>query len=639
MNTFLRLLTYLKPYRATFMFSLCLVGLVSGLELLKPWPLKMAVDQIIGKQPFIVYGRDISFGAIATGMQLAIVLGLLLFTHITTGLVQLLNNYLTIRIGQNMVQDFRCELFDHLQRQSLLFHQQRPTGDLIYRLMGDTYAVQTLLMNGIFTSLTSSALLIGMLIILLQLDPELTLYAVGVAPLLFLVISRVSKRIGNLSTESCTMESQLYSTVEQIFSSISLVQAFAREDKERTRFVTESQTSFDRKLSLYSLQTVYGWLVNSLTAAGTALVLYVGVRHVLEGVLTTGELLVFIAYLASLYSPVNSLSDTVANVRSSLSRAQRVMDILDTDQSVKELPHAKPLHIAQGEVIYKDVYFGYNPERPVLEGVNFTCPGGSMVAVVGQTGAGKTSLVSLLLRFFDPQHGAITIDGQDLKTVTLKSLREQIAVVLQDTQLFPMSIRENIAYGRKNATLDEVVHAAKLANAHDFIMALPQGYDSVLAEKGGNLSGGQRQRISIARAFLKDAPVIILDEPTSALDAETESLIMEGMERLIKHRTTFVIAHRLSMMKRADLILVIKERRIIEAGSFEKLLARGGEFARLHDMQYSRQPSRPGAAGNLRTALMKKHTIIVTGMAATFPIGGVAWDYLQYLLGFVAHGP
>ena len=492
-----------------------------------------------------------------------------------------------------MVQDFRCELFDHLQRQSLLFHQQRPTGDLIYRLMGDTYAVQTLLMNGIFTSLTSSALLVGMLIILLQLDPELTLYAVGVAPLLFLVISRVSKRIGNLSTESCTIESQLYSTVEQIFSSISLVQAFAREDKERTRFVTESQTSFDRKLSLYSLQTIYGWLVNSLTAAGTALVLYVGVRHVLEGALTTGELLVFIAYLAALYSPVNSLSDTVANVRSSLSRAQRVMDILDTDQSVKELPHAKPLQIAKGEVSYKNVYFGYNPERPVLEGVNFTCPGGSMVAVVGQTGAGKTSLVSLLLRFFDPQHGAITIDGQDLKAVTLKSLREQIAVVLQDTQLFPMSIRENIAYGRKNATLDEVVHAAKLANAHDFIVALPQGYDSVLAEKGGNLSGGQRQRISIARAFLKDAPVIILDEPTSALDTETEALIMEGMERLIKHRTTFVIAHRLSMMKRADLILVIKERKIIEAGTLEELLARGGEFARLHDMQYSKKPLRP----------------------------------------------
>jgi ATP-binding cassette, subfamily B, bacterial len=592
-HIFFRLLAYLKPYRATFIFSLCLVGLVSGLELLKPWPLKMAVDQIIGKQPLVIYGHDISFGAIATGLQLAIVLGLLLFTHITTGLVQLLNNYLTIRIGQNMVQDFRCELFDHLQRQSLLFHQQRPTGDLIYRLMGDTYAVQTLLMNGIFTSLTSSALLVGMLIILLQLDPELTLYAVGVAPLLFLVISRVSKRIGNLSTESCTIESQLYSTVEQIFSSISLVQAFAREDKERTRFVTESQTSFDRKLSLYSLQTIYGWLVNSLTAAGTALVLYVGVRHVLEGALTTGELLVFIAYLAALYSPVNSLSDTVANVRSSLSRAQRVMDILDTDQSVKELPHAKPLQIAKGEVSYKNVYFGYNPERPVLEGVNFTCPGGSMVAVVGQTGAGKTSLVSLLLRFFDPQHGAITIDGQDLKAVTLKSLREQIAVVLQDTQLFPMSIRENIAYGRKNATLDEVVHAAKLANAHDFIVALPQGYDSVLAEKGGNLSGGQRQRISIARAFLKDAPVIILDEPTSALDTETEALIMEGMERLIKHRTTFVIAHRLSMMKRADLILVIKERKIIEAGAFEELLAKGGEFARLHDMQYSKKQLRP----------------------------------------------
>ncbi|MEI6127172.1 MAG: ABC transporter ATP-binding protein, partial [Pseudomonadota bacterium] len=457
MSVFFRLLSYLKPYRKTFILSLLMVGVVSGLELLKPWPLKIAVDQIIGKQPLVFWGRQIPLEVISISAQIALVMGLLIAVHVSIGLIQLLNNYFTIRIGQNMVQDFRCELFDHLQRQSLLFHQQRPTGDLIYRLMGDTYAVQTMLMNGIFTSLTSSALLIGMFSILLRLDAELTLYAVGIAPLLFAVISKVSKRIGDLSTESCTIESKLYSTVEQIFSSISLVQAFAREENERTRFVTESQTSFDRKLALYSLQTLYGWLINSLTAVGTALVIYIGVRHVLEGKLTTGELLVFISYLASLYSPVNSLSDTVANVRASLARARRVIDILDTDQSVKESPHAKPLQVKAGEVCYRNVSFSYAPEKPVLENISFTCAGGSMVALVGQTGAGKTSLVSLLLRFFDPREGSILVDGQDLRGVTLKSLREQIAVVLQDTQLFPMTVRENISYGRKQATLDEVM--------------------------------------------------------------------------------------------------------------------------------------------------------------------------------------
>jgi ATP-binding cassette subfamily B protein/subfamily B ATP-binding cassette protein MsbA len=595
MKVFFRLLSYLRPYRLTFVTALVLVAVVSGLELLKPWPLKLAVDQIIGRQPLIIMDRQIPFAAVTTTLQIVLVIGMLLMVHVAIGLIQLLNNYLTIRIGQNMVQDFRCELFDHLQRQSLLFHQQRPTGDLIYRLMGDTYAVQTLLMNGIFTSLTSSALLVGMFIILLRLDVELTLYAVGIAPLLFAVISKVSKRIGHLSTESCSMESRVYATVEQIFSSISLVQAFAREEKERSRFVAESQTSFDRKLSLYSLQTVYGWLVSSLTAAGTAVVMYLGVRHVLDGKLSTGELLVFISYLASLYSPVNSLSDTVANVRASLARARRVLDILDTDQSVREQPHARALQVKHGEVCYRGVSFGYHPDTPVLEDISFVCPGGSMVALVGQTGAGKTTLMSLLLRFFDPAQGSILIDGQDLRTLSLKSLREQVAVVLQDTQLFPLSVRDNIAYGRKNATPDDVMAAAKLANAHDFIMALPEGYDTVLAEKGGNLSGGQRQRLSIARALLKDAPLLILDEPTSALDAETESLIMQGLERLIRHRTTFVIAHRLSMMKRADMILVLKDRRVVESGSYDALLEKGGEFSRLHALQYSSRPA--GRAG------------------------------------------
>jgi len=585
MSMFRTLLGYLKPYKHLFILGLGLVGMASAMELLKPWPLKLAVDQIIGGKPLEVFGHTPDLAAMTLGVKLAIVVGMLVGVHFLVGFVQLCNNYLTIRMGQDMVQDLRCDLFDHLQRQSLLFHQKWPTGDLIYRIMGDTYAVQTLLMNGVFTTLTSSALLLGMLTVCLQMDVELTLYALCVIPFLFLAISRVSRKIGDLTTETHMKESQVYTTVERIFSSITLVQAFGREEEERRKFVAESKHSFDRKLSLYALQTIYGWLVSGITASGTALVLYVGVRHVLDGTLSTGELLVFIAYLASLYTPLNSLSDTVAGIRASLARARRVMDVLAVDEAVPEKPEAPELAVGRGEGRFDDVSFGYTPEKRVLNDVTFTCPGGSTVAIVGQTGAGKTSLISLLLRFYDPQKGGISVDGQDLRDVTLKSLRRHIAIVLQETQLFPMSVHDNIAYGRKQASREDVVRAAVLANAHDFIAALPEGYDTILGEKGANLSGGQRQRLSIARALLKDAPLLILDEPTSALDAETEALIMEGLERLMQNRTTFVIAHRLSMMRRADMILVIKNQRIHEMGSYDELMAKNGEFARLHAIQ------------------------------------------------------
>lgn len=585
MPVFLRLLAYLKPYRLTFILCLGLVALISAMELLKPWPLKLAVDQIIGREPLSLWGMTFDPATIDVTVQMLSVVGLLLAVHFLVGFAQLLNNYLTIRMGQNMVQDLRCDLFQHLQRQSLLFHQKWPTGDLIYRIMGDTYAVQTLLMNGVFTTLTSSAMLIGMFIVCLRMDVELTIYAVCIIPFLFLAISKVSRRIGDLTTETHMKESQVYSTVERIFSSITLIQAFAREDEEKKRFVAESQHSFDRKLSLYSLQTIYGWLIGGITAAGTALVLYIGVRHVLDGTLTTGELLIFISYLATLYTPLSSLSTTVASIRGSLAQARRVIDVMAMDESVHEAPDATPLAVSDCTVRFDGVTFGYDPAKPVLNDVTFACPGGSTVAVVGQTGAGKTSLISLLLRFYDPQSGAITIDGQDLRRVTIRSLREKIAIVLQETQLFPMSVHENIAYGKRKATREDVVRAATLANAHDFISALPEGYDTQLGERGANLSGGQRQRLAIARALLKDAPLLILDEPTSALDAETEALIMQGLERLMVNRTTFIIAHRLSMMRRADLILVIKDKRIREIGTFEQLMQKNGEFARLHGIQ------------------------------------------------------
>jgi ATP-binding cassette subfamily B protein/subfamily B ATP-binding cassette protein MsbA len=585
MDVFRRLLRYLAPYRLAFAGCLGLVFLASTLELLKPWPVKLAVDQVIGRAPLVVFGQALPMETWSVAMQLGAVIALLILVHFATGFVQLANNYLTIRIGQNMVQDFRADLFAHLERQSLLFHQKMPAGDLLYRLMGDTYAVQSLFMNGVFSTLSNAALLLGMFCILLGLDVELTLYSLAVVPCLMLAIKKLSGLIGHLSMESATMESRAYATAERILSAIGLVQAFGREADERSRFLADSKVSFDRKLALYSLQTAYGWIIGGLTATGTALVLYVGVTHVLAGTLTTGELLVFLAYLASLYAPLNQIATTVGAIQASLAQAKRILDLTARDEAVPEAADAVPLGQVRGEVRFSGVSFGYDPARPVLAGVSCFCPPGSLTALVGQTGAGKTTCMSLLLRFFDPQTGTISIDGTDIRRVTLASLRANIAVVLQDTQLFPMSLRENIAYGRPGAGAEEIEEAARLANAMEFIEKMPQGLDTVLGEKGSTLSGGQRQRVAIARAILKNAPILILDEPTSALDAGTEALIMEGLDRLMAGRTTFVIAHRLSLARRADQILVIRDHGVSEAGTFEELLALNGEFARLHALQ------------------------------------------------------
>ncbi len=579
MDTFKRLLTYLHPYRALFILCLGLVGVISALELLKPWPIKLVVDQIIADEPLEVWGYVLDQKSLSLAFNLGWVIALFLATHLLAGIVQLLNNYLSIRIGQAMVQDLRCDLFAHLQRQSLLFHQKQPTGDLIYRLMGDTYAVQTLLMNGVFTTLTSVAILAGMLIVCLNVDAVLTLYSLGVIPFLFLAIKKISRHNAELTTEAHMREGAAYSTAQRIFSSISLIQAFAREDDEFKKFATESRVSFDRKLSLYSFQTAYGWIVNGIIVSGTAAVLWVGVQHVLSSRLSVGELLVFLAYLNSLYAPLDDLSTTVAGIGGSLARARRVLEIMDVDETVAESPDARPIAVTEGAVRFEGVSFGYDPARPVLSGIDFSCPAGSLVAVTGQTGAGKTSLVSLLLRLFDPQAGRILIDGQDIRDVTLSSLRRNIAIVPQETQLFPMSIRDNIAYGRKQATLEEVIAAARAAGAHDFISALPGGYDTILDQCGGNLSGGQRQRLAIARALIKDAPILIFDEPTSALDPETEEQIMAGLSRVISGRTAFIITHRPAVLRRADLILHVEDGGVAATGSAEALTDSGGGFA------------------------------------------------------------
>jgi ATP-binding cassette subfamily B protein/subfamily B ATP-binding cassette protein MsbA len=374
--------------------------------------------------------------------------------------------------------------------------------------------------------------------------------------------------------------------VQRTLSGIRVIQAFTKEEDEKRRFVKASTESLAANLRLYNLQNFYSAVVNVTIAAGTAAVLWVGTRHVLSGALSVGEMVVFTSYLASLYVPLNSIFETFGLVQSAKAGVRRAFDILDSEQSMPEGHRALGNQRAKGEISFEQVWFGYDSSQPVLRNINLRIAPGRKIAIVGPTGAGKSTLVSLLPRFYEPQSGRIMIGGIDIREFQLKSLRRKIAMVLQPPVLFPVTIRENIAYGRPEASLEEVIAAAKVAQVHDFVEQLPEGYETVVGEQGATLSEGQKLRLTIARGILLDAPILILDEPTSSVDSETEALIMEGLERLMERRTTFIIAHRLSTVRQADLVVVVRQGQIAEQGTFSELLHRGGAFASLYRTQF-----------------------------------------------------
>ncbi len=575
----------LWPYRVAFVFALVQVGFIAGAELLKPWPLKVIIDHVLSGQP-------LSWLGVAGWSRESLLLGAcsgLVGIYLILGGLNVWHNYTTIRIGQSMVNDLRGALYHHLQRLSLAFHHRTQVGDLLYRVTADTYAIQTLTMNGVFPILTSLVLLVGMTVVMLRLDWVLTLLALAVCPPLFGIISALSSRINAAATAARERESAIYSLVQRTMAAIRVIQAFTKEEEEQRRFLAASAESLAASLRLYTLQTVYAGAVNSLIAMGTAVVVWVGARHVMAGTLSIGELVVFTAYLASLYGPINTISQTLGLIEGAKAGLARVREILAVERDLPEGRVVLEKGMVRGEVTFEHVMFAYDAERPVLQDVNLHVMPGQTVALVGPTGAGKSTLVSLVPRFYDPQVGRILLDGTDLRAFTLTSLRQQIAMVLQPPLVFPLSVKENIAYGRPQASLEAIEHAARLARIHDTIVRLPQGYDTIIGEQGMTLSEGERQRLTIARAILRDAPILILDEPTSAVDAETEALIMEGLEQLMAGRTTFIIAHRLSTIRRADVILVIRNGQIIERGSFTELLRRQGAFAALYRSQFRGQ--------------------------------------------------
>jgi ATP-binding cassette subfamily B protein len=571
----------MRRYRARLLTVIVALLFSSIIETAKPWPLKIVIDNVLRAQPL----RLRWFPALSRYQLLLGSCAALVLVYLLVGIINIVSNYVTISIGQRMVNDIRAQLFDHLQRLSLSFHRRREIGDLMVRIAYDTMSVQTIAMNGLCQMLSAGAMLAAMFYVMVRMDMVLTLAAVAIIPILFILIMSVSGTIDRLSTSARIKESHLYTVAHQALAAIHVVQAFTREAESYQQFVQSSRDSLDQTLKVYVFQTMYAGGVSLLIAAGTATVIYTGALHVMSGALTIGGLIVFITYLASLYQPVNQIFQTYGLVENAKAGLRRCLELLEIEPDVRDRPDAGPLGKVRGEIDFDGVVFGYDLSKPVLKGVSFHAKAGETVAIVGPSGAGKTTMAGLLMRFYEPQRGAIRIDQRDIRAATLRSLRGCIATVLQPPLVLGTTVRANITLGNPAAGEREIRSAIEAARLTALIAKLPGGLDEPVGQGGHSLSEGEAQRLTIARALLKDAPILIMDEPTSALDTETESMVMAAVQAAMRGRTTIVIAHRLSTIQNADRILVLRDGQIVEQGSFVELLSRGGFFSYLYNLQ------------------------------------------------------
>jgi ATP-binding cassette, subfamily B, bacterial len=578
----------LKPHTLSLSLGFLAVLGEAVANLLQPWPLKIVLDEVFkghsGKTDlpgFVNHflGSDklatVKFACIA-------VLAIALLDAIST----YAEKYLTTSVGQWVTYDLRRGIYAQMQRLSLSFHDQNRTGDLISRVTSDVDDIQSFIASGLLSSLINILTLVGMIGVMFWLNWRFTLIALSVAPILFVVVYSYTRRIKKAARKVRKKESVVFSVVEEVLSSIRVVKAFARERYEQDRLEEASLDEVESALRARSLKAKLTPLVDLIVAAGTCLVFWVGARMTLSGALSVGSMVLFIQYLSKMYKPMQELSKMTDTYSKAAVGYERIQEILQADNAVRDLPGAKVVKKLKGKIEFDHVSFSYTPDQPILKDISFCIDPGQVAALVGPTGVGKTSIVSLVPRFYDPDEGTVKVDGADVRKLKQQSLRQHISYVLQESVLFHGPLWQNIAYGKPGASRKEIVEAAEMANAMEFIEKLPDQLDTIVGERGMTLSGGQRQRIAIARAVIRNTPILMLDEPTSGLDAASEKLVFEALDRLMEGKTTIVIAHRLSTIRRADVIFVVNEGTIVEQGSYEELLKKKGLFADLHRLQF-----------------------------------------------------
>ncbi len=588
-NAMITLVPATAPFRGKVAIA-CLAMVADALlTVMRPWPLKVVIDRVLSNRacrvPFLGAWIDalprgswaILRGACFTTLAIAVGTGLLTYyyTHVLGD------------VGQRFAFRLRRDLFAHMQRLSLRFHDRERVGDLTTRLTTDIQSIQDFVANGLILLVSNAALLAGMLALMFWLNWQFALIALSAAPLLFIAVFRYTRRIRSAAGRARRSDGLLASVAQETLSSIRIVQGLAQEEQQDERFRAQGLSSLEAYLEGIRYQALVAPLVDVLSAFGLALVMWFGAMRVLAGTLTTGDLVVYFAYVTNLYSPMKALSRFSLTAGKANVAAERIADVFQAPREVADRPDSRPAPRFEGRIEFRDVSFEYEHNQPVLNKIQLSIAPGECVAVVGTTGAGKSTLASLIPRLFDPTSGTITIDGADLKSYTLASLREQVALVLQDALMFSGSIRDNIAFGRPDASDDEVLAAAIAANADEFIRRMPDGYQTWIAERGNTLSGGQKQRIAIARAILRDAPILILDEPTSSLDSVSERLVMQALERASAGRVTIIIAHRLATLRFADRVVVLEHGRIVEQGRPSDLLALNRAFSELYRLQNS----------------------------------------------------
>lgn len=604
-----RAMGYARPFRRLIAASLVMVVVTSLVGLLEPWPMALLIDSALGDKPLPGPLESLIGDGAGARIVLAVALGLLVALAING--FAAISQYISTKLEMRMVLDFRSRLFQHVQRLSFGYHDDRLTGEFMGRINQQAQSVGKVTV-AIFPLIGSGLSLLGMFWIAYRLNPPVALVALSIVPFIYLSTGYYGTKIGPRVRKVKGMEIRSIHMVHEAMQMLRVVVAFNREGHEYDKFRAQGEEAVDARVEVTSRQMLFSLMVSLITATGTAAVLGVGAWQVINGDLTVGELLVLIAYISAVYKPLDTISTTINSIQENLIGYEMAEELLDTEPEVVESPKAVPIDRAEGAVTFENVSFDYPGREGTLRDLSFTVQPGETVAIVGPTGAGKSTLASLLPRFYDPAEGRILLDGVDLRDLTLESVRAQMSLVLQEPLLFTGTIKDNIRYGRLEATDDEVRDAARAANAHEFITGLPKRYATKLGERGAKLSGGERQRICIARAFLKDAPILVLDEPTSSIDSRTEASILEALERLAEGRTTFMIAHRLSTVRSASQILVVNGGEIVERGTHDQLLKLRSLYCLLHDMQSGgrdgdrqhagrRRPLRAGALASERS--------------------------------------